>query len=1002
MKVSIEHRQSIANSGYDKLRDAIADELFGLENAGQPVYALADTHALERIRDRSGLSGEPIPAVSSLVLETLAIDQLGVTPFRWQADAAIGHRRHAVRTPPALPLLLVLSIAAEQMHAGGGVASHNYYSRLHELLNVPPGRRERLEQDYRRHAEKLWGSLNAWLESWEGERGVPTAYAIGGHAYIGLPLSQAVVRVQDRTDLHEIFALEGMAPGLRYAPSDMQSTIEPYIARVPSPLSSNIRRLWQVPAARERILDAACLELATWDGSGQAEATTAKQPVTTRLVAYLRTFPRRLVEFNLMLPFKWDGPTKARFTAASGEVVVPTIAGTGGLTRLSSVEAIRADSLIEDDLKGHLGADQTRPFQRRAKRVVPLRWDDLQGAYVEIERITLGEDSLVLARCDVRNRVETHLTTHARPGWRRTDGVGGLPGGWDLYTDVQAISASDNPPPDLIPLTPRTRTSLTLRGGFVLPGHLRKWSSLDPPEVVALAAGAASICVRINEGSAVDSASVIIDQELGGELTVVPLKSTEIADGEYTVAMYVDGNRRPSSTAILRLRSADSPQFKVDDDDIRLVYSPDSGPTWPLSAGPAMWPAYVNGARYSGEIERQAQFLTVMHEYSPRPRPSTTGTSSAIRIGQPPSADSCLVTGRHRFELPPAVPGHRVTRTIEGECTYCGMVKRFAGTPWAALRRVKRPTQDRSAVVVPPVDHHYGEPDYQVAFDALNHVGHGTYQSFEKIAAQVEGSGLFADSFLRRQEVVGHIDVARDPWLQVTDWAINSATLVPVASNRWVLIGSRSRKMLSQLRRVLQGITVNEFVDAELVLVEVACDTERMSSKENALAEIGVILLGCSPALNIALALPKLSELASALRRMRIPAFRTVESWDTTTATWQPADSMERIGAYRIRDFRSIYIVREAKDIAAGEVAIGNAQLVKHIANMWAGDPLAGYHTLSGSVIVPLGADIPGLYGRALSICSGRAPREIVKYNMVQYQSVAREVADAIFARLCQ
>ncbi|WP_138180063.1 hypothetical protein [Nakamurella multipartita] len=208
--------------------------------------------------------------------------------------------------------------------------------------------------------------------------------------------------------------------------------------------------------------------------------------------------------------------------------------------------------------------------------------------------------------------------------------------------------------------------------------------------------------------------------------------------------------------------------------------------------------------------------------------------------------------------------------------------------------------------------------------------------------------------------------------------------------------------MLAQLRRVLQGTTINEFVDAEQVLVEVTCDKERMSGRESALAEIGVILLRGSPALNIALALPNLSELASALRRMQVPAYRTVESWNTTTATWQPAHSMERMGAYRIRDFRSTYVVREGADIASGEVAIGNAQLVKHIANMWADDPLARYHTPSDSVIAPLGADLPGLYGRALSICSGRAPREIVKHNMVQYQSVSREVANVIFARLCQ
>ena len=110
--------------------------------------------------------------------------------------------------------------------------------------------------------------------------------------------------------------------------------------------------------------------------------------------------------------------------------------------------------------------------------------------------------------------------------------------------------------------------------------------------------------------------------------------------------------------------------------------------------------------------------------------------------------------------------------------------------------------------------------------------------------------------------------------------------------------------------------------------------------------------------------------------------------------------SLARIGAYRLKDFGSTYAIRTADDIAGGTIGLGNAQIVKHIANSWAGDPLVGYNSRSGSVVTPLGADLPALYGRALALCSGRAPREIVNHRMLQYPSVPRTVADIIYDRV--
>lgn len=988
------------SSEYERVCEAIADELFGSDRAGRPVYTLADPAALKRIASVAELNeGDSLEAIARVVRASLALDNHGVAPFRWQAEAAQRHKRQPLETPSALPLLLILTIAAERMQADGNLAAHNYYSRLHRLLRVPPERYPRVEEDYRRHAAELWGSLNAWLEAWEGERGIPTAYSVGGHEFIGLPLSQAVVRQHDRDGLHEFFWLEGMTPGMRLSPADMGIAMDPYATATPSPLSSHLRGLWKAPASRERIVDAACLELEAWDGTGLAESLGTHTPASTRLLAFLRTFPRKSIEFSLMLPYRSAGPDLARFDLGDGQVSVPTSVGPGGSTRLSGVEGVSAASLVGEMLAGELGDDDGAPFTRRPKRVAPLRWDDMQGAYVETERVSLGEDSLVLAKADTRQRVEAHLTAHARPGWSELPGLAGLPDGWLIYEHVQVVSApTESAHFDLLPLIPRARTSLTLHGGFLLPGLLRKWSSLEPPEIVALASGASKVTVRVYSGTRIDSDELLLDADQSDELNVVSLSDRSLQDGEYLVAMFIDDSSRPSSTALLRLRSAATPQFSVDEVDIRLVYSPDAAATWPLSAGPADWDRYVNGARGIGLPDGQLRGGVPMREFIPRERPKTEAAPQRTRVGIAMAEDSCLVTGMHRFQLPPVIPGQPPTRTVQGECVTCGLVRRFAGTPWAARRRDQDPTRSSRIITIPPITES-DEPDFQVAFDALNHVGHGSFAAFERIAAQVEGSGLFADAFLRRQEVAGHIDVARDEWLQITDWAVNSATLLPVAAGRWVLIGSRSRPLVERLRELLGAeAEVIESVDAGLARIEVVGKLV----EGPALADVGISVLEQSSALSIAAALPRLSEVADALKRIAVPAHRSAEFWDPVSAYWRSTDSLHSPGAYRLKDFRSIYIVRSSSDIDAGRVRIGNAQLVKHIANSWAGDPLVGYHSRSGSVVVPLGADLPGLYGRALSLCSGLAPRDIVDHRMLQYPAVRREVADIVFARLTQ
>ena len=103
------------SSEYERVSEAIADVMFGSAQAGRPVYALADTETVRNVLEAAEFEDRTLARLSAVVRSSLQVDEAGVAPFHWQAEAAQRHRRSPLETPPALPLLVALSIAAEQM-----------------------------------------------------------------------------------------------------------------------------------------------------------------------------------------------------------------------------------------------------------------------------------------------------------------------------------------------------------------------------------------------------------------------------------------------------------------------------------------------------------------------------------------------------------------------------------------------------------------------------------------------------------------------------------------------------------------------------------------------------------------------------------------------------------------------------------------------------------------------------------------------------------------------
>ena len=67
-------------------------------------------------------------------------------------------------------------------------------------------------------------------------------------------------------------------------------------------------------------------------------------------------------------------------------------------------------------------------------------------------------------------------------------------------------------------------------------------------------------------------------------------------------------------------------------------------------------------------------------------------------------------------------------------------------------------------------------------------------------------------------------------------------------------------------------------------------------------------------------------------RRVTLPTAQSVERWDTDGASWAPAGTVDRPGAYKLHGPLVRYGLCTEQDLAQGMFALGSSQVVKHLA----------------------------------------------------------------------
>lgn len=1009
---------------------ALAAVVYGPESSGIPVFLDLEYDVLAKIAiDAGGLCDNPRQELIKAVHPTL-------NAVGHQAGIFGSHRARLLRwkiesgePPPTIALLAVLSLAAEDMHGGDGFATHDYYNRLMPLLGVTNEHdKERVINAYRRCSGQLWGSLNDWLESQEGERGIPTAFSLG-FAHVGFPVSQAILRATDREKLREFFRDFGFAPRSHLSPRDMEVLLGEWIGRTPSPASNAMETLWHRQAARDRIIEGACALLESWDGptissSGDAGDSRAQRTAPIQLVALLRTFPTSVLELNFTGPSS-SSDDEALELIDADENASESLLAIEPLTEsrwwLAEPGRVEPRSVLDGRLR--LRDSGGLMMERRPRRVVSLTKDDLLQVFLEVERLPLGEASLILCKDELAESIDTALAIIARPGFLRAPaGLNGLPPGWTLFSDVQVLAALPAVQPDgsrwsfeldLNVLQPLSTSQLVVEEGLRLPGHLRRWSSLAPPEIRVATEDAKSIVVTVTQTRALAQSAEAINSTSEGSAAVVRLADLSLPDGDYEVLASNTTTGKTIDQIRLRLRSAD-------------VSNPAPPRLPPLARSLSTSAFAVIGASVAeGETDSTIQGALVRSVSilggDALVAVATTGApawwdaraSAGNRAARPervvvPSVvlEDCFRTGSHVMVLPKFY-GSASSSSFQGFCKQCGIVKRYP----SYYRARSATTQDRQRYVPPSFDpsriarvtDRVVPPD--VALDALGHDRAGNARAFEQLALQIEPSQLFVDRFLRGLESLGHLEVRRDPrTLAPTSWEVAPAALVQLKPDTFMLAGFRSRRLCTAVERAATtlGLTVDRRRQ------DAAPDRIRVRDCDLDLAKIVARRvfdeIGSTPnivpdaAATMTRYLPRLSSVLAELPQSAMVGFRSANKWDERLASWVAVTDASSPGAFQLLGSTSVYCLRDEDDVNSGTMRRGDARLVKHLASSRAGYPLLGYDEETETLYSPLGAELPGLYARTAVLASGLLPTDDLEQRLVAYPSVPAHLAGQLIA----
>ncbi len=580
---------------YDEWNEYLCEKLFSWDKSGEFVYLLLDEEEIADVAPKMGLPPEDIiPSLAAAVRSRMWPRQPNnmfgwfASQIRlWELDTGGCSAEEELPLPPVVGLLCICSEAAKDM-GSSGMNPSNFYRPLADLLGLDSTADDKVRQElgnsYRDVVVNAWDCVRSWCAHYEGQRGEVSVFPATSAEFVGLAVSQALLRESDRRHLPDFFRQYRLQPTEVTNDSEIQQALDDWIRSPYSSAGSNLRTIWRNAGVRSRVVDIVLRELRQWSGT---KTSQVGQPRLS-LAATFRRLPATRLRWLLVVENS-HSEESVETTLFCDDVerdvtLVPTLDGELSL------------SLDPQDFDGEANAVSTKfelelpngeYVERHPKRLSVLSKDPVSPHFFEAPRISLGQPSIVVTRNAIDSEaVRAVLREHADGGWKEVALVERRPDGGTAFVDVRIVDQGFAPGMEwLTPLSPREPATLGFEGGLLLGRNA--WLHHLPPGVVAAVAGHAGFSLRLLDATDETSPSLVPDAFTDPTASPAELKTESIPPGRYRIELVGREAQAPIRSANIRLVTSDTIDIRAWRRSARLVRDFEHvGPLAAISAAP--------------------------------------------------------------------------------------------------------------------------------------------------------------------------------------------------------------------------------------------------------------------------------------------------------------------------------------------------------------------------------------------------------------------------------
>lgn len=982
---------------------AISEVMLSGKYAGRALYLTFDVQESREIAKRLGVDEDSVEEFcASLVGE--ALDK-GRNPFLTaNREARLWASADMVGPPPFLALLHVMSHAAELMAEDGEYAANAYYPRLASLVGISSGS---LRAQGKQTA-LFWRLLETWLAENDYELGRPTASARGTWKYVGLAMSQAIVRSTDRAAMHDLFDTYGFSNGELFTATDIYPYVDDWIRSSGS--TARLRKAWEQKDLRDRICDIAIDEVQDWsnDTLGSSNVRTKERSRRLTLVAQvLPSFPKQRLSLHLGRSTELSEPIIG-FVDAAGNSFGISNSTFGAFATVSPNPMGRDNS----GLAARISLNGSGYHLRWSSGLVIPLTKSREGPYwTEIARVSIGSEVIVLVR-NKKTLVEAlenllAATSTGEATYLTSQELDGIPDGWRLYKDVRIIQAADwEVETDLEPLVPMSEGA-----GFVISGGLQLargiWHSKAPPEI-DLVTGSGPTRLEAQRPSI---GGLHLARESQSDSRTCSLPMQDLGDASYTVRGYT-GTKQVAETLVV-LRSAERARPL----DRQMVGRLAHGEIFSANEPPAEgFPCMIRG--YTVSPKPPAVVLaSELDAPGVAPVPTAEGAldeesgfadEDVLAI----QSQSCASRGYHIWKCESApieaiASGlKKVMNTpLKMECTDChlAVIARNRG------RKKKKPEQARVPIARRSARGKWERPprsvdlDFDLLFDALCFLGSGSWGRMDRLLVGQDIPPWTLGEMAGSWASLGLIDVSYAPGThRPKKWSVPPPAVCSTEDGNGFFSGFRCDPLIELALEELNGLGGTALVIEQegaprhigFRNVDLDALAERLSSLEDPLGRSFSFVE--QPALDLVRAITSIGGLEASLVPISTGASpRNLQCFDVEGARWRRAEALSGEGAYRFDHAGRVYVYRAVD----GREFMGPQQVIKLLAARQRGSRLHRYDEQSQELVSTRGAEPVGLLARALVACSGRLPRKDDR-GLTVFENVRPEIGQAVLFNL--